>query len=71
MYWEDSIKIELAGESLTAVCEGESQYTARMDIKEAKPIGAKCVWCDGQANVVIEEWTADRPIEKSEWTCPR
>ena len=57
--------------SLSAQRERESQYTARMDIREAKPIGTRCVRCDGQANVLIEEWTADRPIEESVWTCPR
>jgi bacterioferritin-associated ferredoxin len=57
--------------SLSAVRERESQYTSRMDIREAKPIGTRCKRCDGQANVLIEEGTADRPIEESVWTCPR
>ena len=57
--------------SLSAQRERESQYTARMDIREAKPIGTRCVRCDGQANVLIEEWTLDRPLAESRWTCPR
>jgi bacterioferritin-associated ferredoxin len=56
---------------LSALRERKSQYTARMDIRDARPIGTRCVRCDGQANVLIEEWTADHPIEETVWTCPR
>ena len=42
-----------------------------MDIKDAKPIGTRCLHCDGQANVLIEEWTPDCPTEEGFWTCPR
>jgi Zn finger protein HypA/HybF involved in hydrogenase expression len=42
-----------------------------MDIRDAKPIGTKCVSCQGQANVLIEGWTPDGPTEESPWTCPR
>jgi len=42
-----------------------------MDIKDAKPIGTRCVCCAGQANVLIEEWATDRPTEQLRWTCPR
>jgi hypothetical protein len=42
-----------------------------MDNKDAKPIGTRCARCDGQANVLSEEWTPERPVEESLWTCPR
>jgi hypothetical protein len=42
-----------------------------MDPRNMKPIGAKCTSCHGQANVLIDTWTPDRPMEEYSWTCPR
>ena len=42
-----------------------------MDIRNLKPVGSSCVACHGDANVVIEGWTLDGPLEIQHWTCPR
>ena len=42
-----------------------------MDIRDATPIETRCIRCRGQANVLIEAWTPDRPSQESQWTCPR
>jgi hypothetical protein len=42
-----------------------------MDMKNVKPIGTRCLGCQGQANVLIEGWTLDGPLEVQAWTCPR
>jgi Zn finger protein HypA/HybF involved in hydrogenase expression len=42
-----------------------------MDIRDAEPIGTKCVRCHGQANVLMDGWTPDGPPEENTWTCPR
>lgn len=42
-----------------------------MDIRDATRVGTRCARCERQANVLIEEWAADRPSEESSWICPR
>jgi hypothetical protein len=42
-----------------------------MDIRNVEPVGSRCVACHGDANVLIEGWTLDGPLEIQQWTCPR
>jgi hypothetical protein len=42
-----------------------------MEVSKVKPIGTKCVACQGQANVLMEGWTLDGAMEVQAWTCPR
>ena len=70
MYWKDSIRFRWSAMWRSALREKAAVH-CRVDIRDAKPIGTMCVRCDGQANVLIEVWTADRPIQESVWTCPR
>lgn len=34
-------------------------------------MGTECVGCRGQANVLVEGWTPDGPMQEHPWTCPR
>jgi hypothetical protein len=42
-----------------------------MDVRNLRPIGTRCVGCQGQANVLMEGWTLDGPMEVQQWSCPR
>jgi hypothetical protein len=42
-----------------------------VEIRNAQPIVTECVGCRRQANVLVEGWTPDGPMEEHPWTCPR
>jgi hypothetical protein len=48
-----------------------AQVTQAEIAMDVKPIGTKCIRCDGQANVLIAAWTPEGLTEETSWTCPR